>query len=164
MLYDYLKQLGGICASHTSGTGMGTDWRNWDPEVEPMVEIYQGDRNNYERPDAPRSAVTEAKLKQSTPERESLGGWEPKGFVNLALKMGRRYAFQSSSDHLSTHLSYCNVFVTEPTRAAPDPWTARSKVKLRNLSISSVPEPLSQAAVSSCVPMLISTGARDSPG
>src|SRR5688572_7096954 len=83
-----------------------------------MVEIYQGDRNNYERPDAPRSAVTEAKLKQSTPEKESLGGWEPKGFVNLSLKMGRRYAFQSSSDHLSTHLSYCNVFVTEPTRGA----------------------------------------------
>jgi hypothetical protein len=116
MLYAYLKRFDGLCAPHTSATGMGTDWRNWDPEVEPFVEIYQGDRNNYERPDSPRSAVTEAKLKQSTPEKESLGGWEPKGFVNLALKMGRRYAFQSSSDHLSTHLSYCNVFVTEPTR------------------------------------------------
>jgi hypothetical protein len=38
--------------------------------------------------------------------------------VNLALKMGYRLAFQSSSDHISTHLSYCNVLVTEPTRAA----------------------------------------------
>ncbi len=116
LLYIYLHYFNGICASHTSATDMGTDWRNNDPQVEPFVEIYQGDRNNYERPDAPRSAVTEAKLKQSTPAKESLGGWQPKGFVNLALQKGYRLAFQSSSDHISTHLSYCNVFVTEPTR------------------------------------------------
>ena len=48
MLYDYLKELGGICASHTSATGMGTDWRDNDPKVEPIVEIYQGHRNSYE--------------------------------------------------------------------------------------------------------------------
>ena len=34
---------------------MGTDWRNYDPDVEPFVEIFQGDRHNYERPDAPRT-------------------------------------------------------------------------------------------------------------
>ncbi len=118
LLYMYLKRFDGLCAPHTSATDMGTDWRNYDPEVEPFVEIYQGDRNNYERPDAPRSAVTEAKLKQSTPAKESIGGWQPKGFVNLALLMGRRYAFEASSDHISTHLSYCNVFVAEPTREA----------------------------------------------
>jgi hypothetical protein len=117
LLYKYLHYFNGICASHTSATDMGTDWRNHDPEVEPFVEIYQGDRNNYERPDSPRSAVTEAKLKQSTPAKESIGGWRPKGFVNLALLKGYRLAFQSSSDHISTHLSYCNVLVTEPTRA-----------------------------------------------
>ncbi len=116
LLYMYLHYFGGICASHTSATDMGTDWRNHDPEVEPFVEIYQGDRNNYERPDSPRSAVTEAILKQSTPAKESIGGWRPKGFVNLALLKGYRLAFQSSSDHISTHLSYCNVLVTEPTR------------------------------------------------
>jgi hypothetical protein len=116
LLYMYLHYFDGICASHTSATDMGTDWRNHDPQVEPFVEIYQGDRNNYERPDSPRSAVTEAKLKQSTPEQESIGGWRPKGFVNLALLKGYRLAFQASSDHISTHLSYCNVFVTEPTR------------------------------------------------
>ncbi|MCA9192352.1 MAG: exo-alpha-sialidase [Planctomycetales bacterium] len=116
MLYKYLHYFGGLCASHTCATDMGTDWRNNDPQVEPFVEIYQGDRNNYERPDSPRSAVTEAKLKQSTPAKESLGGWRPKGFVNLALLKGYRLAFQASSDHISTHLSYCNVLVTEPTR------------------------------------------------
>jgi len=121
LLYVYLKHFKGLCASHTSATDMGTDWRNNDPEVEPLVEIYQGDRNNYERPDAPRTAVTEAKLKQSTPEKESLGGWRPKGFVNLALKKGYRLAFESSSDHMSTHLSYCSVLVDAtkpPTREA----------------------------------------------
>lgn len=116
LLYMYLHYFGGLCASHTSATDMGTDWRNHDPEVEPFVEIYQGDRNNYERPDSPRSAVTEAELKQSTPDKESIGGWRPKGFVNLALLKGYRLAFQSSSDHISTHLSYCNVLVAEPTR------------------------------------------------
>jgi hypothetical protein len=116
MLYMYLKRFHGICAPHTSATDMGTDWRNHDPEVEPLVEIFQGDRNSYERPDSPRSAVTEAKLKQSTPEKESMGGWRPKGFVNLALLKGYRFAFESSSDHISTHLSYTNVYVTDTTR------------------------------------------------
>jgi hypothetical protein len=121
MLYVYLKRFNALCAPHTSATDMGTDWRNYDGEVEPFVEIYQGDRNNYERPDAPRSYYTEAKLKQSTPEKEALGGFRPKGFVNLALLAGRRYAFESSSDHVSTHLSYCNVLIPadkEPTRAS----------------------------------------------
>jgi hypothetical protein len=38
--------------------------------------------------------------------------------VNLALLKGYRLGFEASSDHISTHLSYCNVFVTEPTREA----------------------------------------------
>ncbi|MCC7491982.1 MAG: hypothetical protein IT204_06555 [Fimbriimonadaceae bacterium] len=109
MLYRYLKEWNGICASHTSGTDMGTDWRDNDPAVEPVVEIYQGDRNNYEAPGAPRSA--------SGPDN-SYGGWRPNGFVSLALLKGYRLGFQASSDHLSTHISYCNLLVREPTRAA----------------------------------------------
>ena len=34
---------------------MGTDWRDSDPEVEPIVEIYQGYRSNFETLGAPRS-------------------------------------------------------------------------------------------------------------
>jgi hypothetical protein len=108
MLYGYLKHFGGVCASHTSGTNMGTDWRDNDPTVEPFVEIYQGDRQNYEMPGAPRSNT----------EDWSIGGWRPLGFVSLALKRGYRLAFESSSDHVSTHISFCNVFVEEPTREA----------------------------------------------
>ncbi len=108
MLYRYLQQFDGVCASHTSGTDMGTDWRDSDRKVEPIVEIYQGCRQNYEMPGAPRSNT----------EENSLGGWRPLGFVSRALKMGVRFGFQSSSDHGSTHISYCNVWVEEPTREA----------------------------------------------
>jgi hypothetical protein len=106
MLYKYLKKYDGIVASHTSGTDMGTDWRDNDPQVEPIVEIYQGDRQNYEMPGAPRSNTS----------GDSIGGWRPLGFVSLALQKGYKLGFQASSDHISTHMSYCNLWVTEPTR------------------------------------------------
>ncbi len=108
MLYRYLRQFGGLAAVHTSGTRMGTDWRDNDPELEPWVEIYQGDRQNYEIPDAPRTNSAE----------DSIGGWRPLGFVSNALAKGYRLGFQASSDHISTHMSYANVWVTEPTREA----------------------------------------------
>ena len=106
MLYAYLKFFDGIVGSHTSGTNMGTDWRDNDTAVEPVVEIYQGDRQNYEMPDAPRS----------NSENDSIGGWRPKGFVNLALEKGYKLGFEASSDHVSTHISYCNLYVKDLTR------------------------------------------------
>lgn len=106
MLYAYLKHFGGMCASHTSGTNMGTDWRDNDPSVEPVVEIYQGHRHNYEHFGAPRSA---------TPETQ-IGGYQPAGFIWNALEKGYRLGFESSSDHISTHLSYACVFVDELSR------------------------------------------------
>ena len=108
MLYRYLRRYNGLAAVHTSGTRMGTDWRDNDPELEPWVEIYQGDRQNYEIPDGPRTNTAE----------DSIGGWRPLGFVSNALAKGYRLGFQASSDHLSTHMSYANVWVTEPTRQA----------------------------------------------
>ncbi len=60
MLYRYLHELGGICASHTSATGMGTDWRDNDPAVEPIVEIYQGDRMSYEMQGAHAPATNQS--------------------------------------------------------------------------------------------------------
>lgn len=108
MLYDYLRHFNGVCASHTSATDMGTDWRNNAPDVEPMVEIYQGARQNYERPGAPRSPT----------EGDAIGGWRPLGFVNLALKKGYQFSFQSSSDHNSTHISYAMVYAEDTSREA----------------------------------------------
>jgi len=106
MLYKYLRLFDGVCASHTSATGMGTDWRDWDPVVEPMVEIYQGARQNYEYPGAPRCPTAE----------DAIGGWEPKGFVNLAFAKGYKFSFQSSSDHGSTHISYALVYAEDHSR------------------------------------------------
>jgi hypothetical protein len=101
MLYAYLHQFDGVSASHTSATSMGTDWRDNDPQVEPVVEIYQGLRQNYEIPDGPRA----------NSEKDSIGGWRPKGFISLALDKGYRLGFESSSDHVSTHISYANILV-----------------------------------------------------
>jgi hypothetical protein len=105
-LYRYLEKFDGVCASHTSGTDMGTDWRDNNPKVEPVVEIYQGCRQNYEEPKAPRAPT----------DQDAIGGWRPMGFVWNALAKGYRLGFQSSSDHVSTHISYCNVWVEKATR------------------------------------------------
>ena len=106
LLYDYLKHFGGICASHTSATQMGTDWRDNDPVVEPVVEIYQGHRHNYEHSGAPKSAT----------EQTQLGGYEPAGFIWNALQKGYKLGFQSSSDHVSTHISYAVVLTDDVSR------------------------------------------------
>ncbi len=108
MLYKYLHHFDGVCSSHTSATSMGTDWRDNDPAVEPFVEIYQGCRQNYERPGAPRCPSAD----------DSIGGWEPKGFVNLALLKVYRLAFEWSSDHNSTHISYAMVLAEDHSREA----------------------------------------------
>jgi hypothetical protein len=106
VLYAYMKHFGGMCASHTSATQMGTDWRDNNREVEPVVEIYQGLRHNYERPDAPRAPTQET----------NIGGFRPKGFINNALEKGYRFGFQCSSDHISTHISYAVVLTDDDSR------------------------------------------------
>jgi hypothetical protein len=114
MLYRYLHEMKGLCAVHTSATSMGTDWRDNDPAVEPLVEIYQGDRNSYEMEGAPRAGYEAGTGK--TPV--NIAGWYPKGYVSLALAKGYRLGFQSSSDHISTHISYCLVLAADTTRQA----------------------------------------------
>jgi hypothetical protein len=109
MLYAYLKEHNGICASHTSATGMGTDWRDVDPTYEPFVEIFQGHRQSYEHLGAPRAARRAG---------ESIGGWQPLGMVWNALAMQYRMGFEASSDHISTHISYAVALAEDTTRAA----------------------------------------------
>ena len=55
-LYKYLRRTDSISIPHTSGTTMGTDWRDNDPTVEPVVEIFQGARTSYEQVGAPLAA------------------------------------------------------------------------------------------------------------
>jgi hypothetical protein len=114
MLYRYLKEMDGICAVHTSATSMGTDWRDNDPRGEPVVEIYQGDRMSYEMEGAPRAGFDP----QSGKLPANVAGWFPAGFINNALGKGYRLGFQSSSDHWSTHISYCIVLAERHDREA----------------------------------------------
>ena len=108
MLYAYLHFFGGLSAPHTGATDQGTDWRNSDPVVEPFVEIYQGARQDYEMPGAPRANTA----------ADSISGFEAAGYVSNALGKGYQLGFEASSDHVSTHISYTNLWVTSPTRAA----------------------------------------------
>src|SRR5438105_4272924 len=94
---------------------MGTDWRDNDPAVEPIVEIYQGDRMSYEKEEAPRAGYDPKGGK----EPANIAGWFPDGFIdNALLKKGYKLGFESSSDHWSTHVSYCVVLAEEHTREA----------------------------------------------
>jgi hypothetical protein len=93
---------------------MGTDWRDNDPRVEPIVEIYQGDRMSYEKEGAPRAGY-DPQTKQFP---ANIAGWYPKGFINNAFEKGYRLGFQSSSDHWSTHISYFMVLAERNDREA----------------------------------------------
>ena len=101
--YEDLRKNRGIVMSHTSATGAGTDWRDNDPEVETLVEIYQGYRRNYEHAGAPRSSNRSSR---------------PAGFVWMAWEKGLKLGVQSSSDHVSTHASHGMIWVEELTREA----------------------------------------------
>jgi hypothetical protein len=115
MLYRYLHELGGVCASHTSATTMGTDWRDNDPAVEPLVEIYQGDRMSYEKEEGPRAGHDP----KSGDKPVSIGGWRPDGFIDHALdQKGYHLGFESSSDHWSTHISFTVVLAEGRDRPA----------------------------------------------
>ncbi|MFB3825877.1 MAG: hypothetical protein ACE15B_03875 [Bryobacteraceae bacterium] len=110
-LFDYLKRMGGIAISHTSASSMGTDWRDNDAAVEPLVEIYQGDRVSAEYEGAPKAAY--GPLPYSAP-----GGFRPAGYVWNAWAKGYKLGVQASSDHLSTHISYACTMAPELTRSA----------------------------------------------
>ena len=108
LFYKYLRAFGGISIPHTTATDMGTDWRDSDVDVEPDVEIYDGFRQSYERPDAPRAAK----------EGDAINGLRPAGFVSEALNKGLRLGFLASSDHISTHIAYANVLAAGDSRDA----------------------------------------------
>lgn len=113
LLYEYLKGTGGLCISHTSATSsMGTDWRDNDPWVEPVVEIYQGARNSSE-------ALTMPRVHETPDEPDKApGGFQEKGLLWNAYQKGYRLGTTSSSDHGSTHISYSMVFTPKNDRQA----------------------------------------------
>ncbi len=104
-LFWYLRRYDGTSIPHTSVGGGGTDWRDNDPQVEHLVEIYQGLRDTYEHPGAPRPKTLEP----------APAGWKP-GHVWNALRKGYKLGFIASSDHHSTHMSYACLLAESLTR------------------------------------------------
>jgi hypothetical protein len=108
-LYAYLRRTGGICTGHTSATSQGTDWQSaHDPDLEPLVELFQGYHTSYEEAGAPKAISAESD--------QIHGQFEPDGFVVKALGKGYRLGFQASSDHISTHVSYACVLAEDFSR------------------------------------------------
>lgn len=111
LLYDEIRPRNGIAIPHTSGTRMGTDWRDNNRELEPVVEIYQGARTNYEQLGAP--LVAEAPRDQ---QHMKQAGYQPEGMVANAWAKGYKLGIITSSDHGSTHISYAMVYTDDRSR------------------------------------------------
>ncbi len=110
-LYPALREGGDLAIAHTTASGMGTDWRAVDPEVEPVVEIFQGARGHGEEP-------------------KGLGvqfGDEPAGFVWNAWAKGHKIGVIASSDHRSTHESYACVYAPELSAEAIHEWIKKRR-------------------------------------
>lgn len=103
LVYPYLRQNRGICMEHSLATGQGTDWRDNDPDLEPLVEIYQGYHAAYEYEGGPRAESAANHLLVH-------GTYEPAGFYWNALAKGYKLGVQASSDHISTHTSYALIY------------------------------------------------------
>ncbi|MFN7935439.1 MAG: hypothetical protein U0R19_19070 [Bryobacteraceae bacterium] len=111
LLYEEIRNRNAVAISHTSGTRMGTDWRDNDPNLEPVVEIFQGARTNYEQLGAPLVADPSTDgphVKQA--------GYQPEGMVKNAWAKGYKLGIITSSDHGSTHISYALVYTTDFSR------------------------------------------------
>ncbi|MBI1355830.1 MAG: hypothetical protein GC160_15935 [Acidobacteria bacterium] len=109
ILFPHLKKTDGISMPHSSGTAQGTDFADNDPEVEPLIEIFQGYRASYEYMDAPLAASPQRL-------REQRSGFNPLGYYWDALKKGYKLGVQASTDHWSTHISYAMLVAEDFTR------------------------------------------------
>ncbi|MEZ5352264.1 MAG: hypothetical protein R2762_06470 [Bryobacteraceae bacterium] len=111
LLYEEIRNRNALAISHTSGTRMGTDWRDNDPDLEPVVEIFQGARSSYEQLGFPY-VVKEGR----DDEHMAVAGYQPAGMVNNAWAKGYKLGIITSSDHGSTHISYALVYTSDYSR------------------------------------------------
>ncbi len=112
LLFEVARKTNGLAIPHTSGTSsMGTDWRDNDPAVDTVAEIYQGARQNYEHKNAPRGI-------HDGEEGNAAGGFQEPGMIWNAWKKGYRIGVIASSDHYSTHISYAMVYTPDTSREA----------------------------------------------
>lgn len=119
-LFWYLRRNNGFSIPHTTGRTSGTDWRDNDPQVESLIEIYQGMRDSYEYPGSPRPYKLYALPDSTMPvprasSSKKSPSFKPLGFARNALDKGYKLGFIASSDHISTHISYACLIAEELT-------------------------------------------------
>ncbi|MCC7494996.1 MAG: hypothetical protein IT204_21790 [Fimbriimonadaceae bacterium] len=99
-LFKALGDFNALAIPHQLADGASaTDWAAYDPQWEPVAEVFQA-RGNYEHAAAPR---------QPQVRREGF-------FYQDALRQGKRVGVIASSDHGLTSNAYAGVWVREPTR------------------------------------------------
>jgi hypothetical protein len=109
LLYEDTRAGNGISIPHTSAmTNFGTDWKDNDPGVEPVAEIFQGCRRSSEGAGAPYSY-------ESAPARLAKN-YSPVGLLSNAWAKGYKLGVIASSDHGSTHISYAMVYTDDLSR------------------------------------------------
>jgi hypothetical protein len=98
-LYAALRGKHAMSIPHTSAWGTKqVSWDYADPDLERLVEIYQGCRSTYEYKGAPDPAG------RAVYEEDS------RSFVWDALARNIKLGFIASSDHGSTHMSFAAVY------------------------------------------------------
>jgi hypothetical protein len=98
-LWAALRGKKAISIPHTTAwANKQVSWDYNDPDIERIVEIYQGLRSTYEYNGAPDPAG------QAVYEKDS------KSFVWNALERKIKLGFIASSDHRSTHMSFAAVY------------------------------------------------------
>lgn len=102
LLFQFLREYNFVSIPHTIATGAGPNFVDYAPDVDCVVEIYQGARNAYEYPNCPRG----------------IAKGNDAGFYWSLLKAGKKYGVISSSDHRSTHMSYAMLYTPEMSREA----------------------------------------------
>jgi hypothetical protein len=111
LLFEEMRRQNAIAIPHTSGNKMGTDWRFYDADLDPVVEIFQGCRTSFEAVGAPHVAQ-----EPRDAAHMKIDGYQPEGMVSNAWAKGDRLGVIASSDHFSTHISYAMVYTDDATR------------------------------------------------
>ena len=112
LLYEEIRAHNGLAIRHTSSNNQGGPWTDNDPDLEPVVEIFQGARTSSETVGGP--LVTDPN--KDTEQMETVIGYRPEGMISVAWAKGYKLGVIASSDHFSTHISYALVYTGDTTR------------------------------------------------
>jgi hypothetical protein len=109
-LYPHLRGKNALTIAHTPAYNARAERGTWtyhDPQVEPLAEMIQTFRRDYERPGPAQWPNT----RDQSQLREEASLW-------YALARGYRLGFIASSDHHATHTSFAGVWARDATREA----------------------------------------------